>query len=434
MMIPQNVLEYENLLVEYFEAPKVLVFLSESSEVSKNYEKALDDIQEDLEEIEVCLIKILKENKELEPLYEKYQIEKVPTILILNFNLSTFKKLTDISPGDLLIQIYEFGAASEKEIEKEEKKYKMYFNRYLKNNKICLFSFSDKNVENHQNLRNYLVEKNLSFKELFKKNFKETNSITILACLALHLKGESAQDLENSPILYFNKNLITSFEEGKKILEIHEDLINNLNEKEKDQFEKFVKENPVVVFINSNEENSQEQNEFLKTLESKNVVYTYIDMAEKQNLFNILKKNLKSESLNFPVLKNSENLFFEVNKLKDSIIEKINKDFIINTMDDKIRFLINSNKIFVFMKGSKENPFCKFSRKMVNYLNNRKADFGFFNIMTATTEFKDAIKEFSKWKTFPQLYINQKLVGGNDVIAQLEEIGEMEKLFESKKG
>ena len=426
-MNPKTIPEFENLFVEYFESPKVILFLSEKSDTSQKFEEALKEIEEDLDEAEVCLIKIKKEIKELLPIFERYNIEKVPTIIIINYNLSIYKKLNDISPGDILLEFAEFEEIYEKDINKENLKFKSYFERYLLNNKLCLFSLNGKQNENYEKLRNYFLEKNFSFKELKNKDFREDNTITILAHLAIFLKGESAQDLENPPLAYFNKNSINSFEKGKSLLEIHEDLFKHLKKKENTQFEKFLKETNIAVLVNSKMENWETQKNFLKELEKNNVIFTYIDLKEKQNLFIFLKTKLENISqLEFPILKNSKNDYFNMNKI--NVMEKIDKENIVNTIDEKIKYLIGSKKVFVFMKGSKEHPFCKFSRKMVHYLNNRKVDFGTFNIFN-NEELRERLKVFSNWKTFPQLFINQKLVGGNDVVAQLEEIGEMDRLF-----
>lgn len=426
-MLPKTIPEFENLFVEYFESPKVILFLSEISETSKKFENALKEIAEDLDEAEVCLIKVKKENKDLLPIFEQYNIEKVPTVLMINYNLSVYKTLTDISPGDILLEMADFEEIYEKDINKENLKYKSYFERYLKNNKLCLFSLNGKKNENHEKLRNFFLEMNFSFKELKNKDFRENNSFTILAHLGMFFKKESAQDLENPPLAYFNKNLIYSFEKGKNLLEIHQDLFDHLNKNENDQFEIFLKENKIAILVNSKTENWEVQNNVLKELEKNNVIFTYIDLCEKQNLFKFIREKLgKIDKLEFPILKNSKDEFFNLNKV--NFMEKINKENIVNTIDEKIKYLIASKKVFIFMKGSKQHPFCKFSRKMVNYLNKKKIDFGFFNIFT-NQELRERLKVYSNWKTYPQLYINQKLIGGNDVVDQLEEIGEMDKLF-----
>ena len=97
----------------------------------------------------------------------------------------------------------------------------------------------------------------------------------------------------------------------------------------------------------------------------------------------------------------------------------------------KIEELINSSKIFLFMKGTPLAPACGFSNNVVTILNNLNTEFKTFNILE-DNELREAVKEFSNWPTYPQLYINGKLVGGNDIIVEMEQSGELNKLINSK--
>lgn len=87
-----------------------------------------------------------------------------------------------------------------------------------------------------------------------------------------------------------------------------------------------------------------------------------------------------------------------------------------------IKYLINSRKVFVFIVGTPEDPMCKYSKSIINYLNNKNVDYGYYNIMI-NDELAEKLKEFSNWKTFPQLFIDGKLIGGNDIVLEMEELG-----------
>ena len=65
---------------------------------------------------------------------------------------------------------------------------------------------------------------------------------------------------------------------------------------------------------------------------------------------------------------------------------------------------------------------------MVNYLHSKNVEFGHFNILT-NQELREALKTYSNWNTYPQLYVDEKLIGGNDVIEEMEEMGQMDELF-----
>ena len=74
-------------------------------------------------------------------------------------------------------------------------------------------------------------------------------------------------------------------------------------------------------------------------------------------------------------------------------------------------------------------PFCKFSRQMLHYLETWNVEFDYFDIMY-DSELRDQLKQYSNWQTYPQLYIEQQLVGGNDVVLELEKNGEIQGLLE----
>ncbi len=84
----------------------------------------------------------------------------------------------------------------------------------------------------------------------------------------------------------------------------------------------------------------------------------------------------------------------------------------------------------LFMKGSSARPRCKFSRQMVELLNSTGVPYGTFDILGAR-DVRDAHKDFSGWRTYPALYVNGNLVGGLDVVKQLQEDGELGDLLPS---
>eukprot|EP00941_MAST-03F_sp_MAST-3F-sp1_P003585 g3585.t1 len=96
-------------------------------------------------------------------------------------------------------------------------------------------------------------------------------------------------------------------------------------------------------------------------------------------------------------------------------------------LDRRIAGLISSNRIMLFMKGTQNEPKCKFSRKVCNLLKEAGVVFGSFNILEAP-DVRARIKIYSNWKTFPQLYVGSKLIGGADIIEEMAEDGELEEL------
>lgn len=80
--------------------------------------------------------------------------------------------------------------------------------------------------------------------------------------------------------------------------------------------------------------------------------------------------------------------------------------------------MINENKVFLFMKGYPDEPFCGFSMRVTRILNELGVRYGSFNILE-DMEIREAVKVFSEWPTYPQLYVNGKFVGGCEIIEQL---------------
>ena len=103
-------------------------------------------------------------------------------------------------------------------------------------------------------------------------------------------------------------------------------------------------------------------------------------------------------------------------------------------MDDinnKIKNLISSNNIVLFMKGTPDAPECGFSLAVSNILKHLNVKFEGVNVLESD-DLRQGIKEFTDWPTIPQLYVKGEFVGGCDIIKEMFEKGELKKLFEDK--
>ncbi|KAK1290780.1 Monothiol glutaredoxin-S17 [Acorus calamus] len=97
-------------------------------------------------------------------------------------------------------------------------------------------------------------------------------------------------------------------------------------------------------------------------------------------------------------------------------------------LDKRLQQLVNSRPVFLFMKGSPEQPKCGFSQKVVNILKDEGVEFGSFDILT-DNEVREGMKKFSNWPTFPQLYCKGELLGGCDIAVAMHERGELKEVF-----
>jgi monothiol glutaredoxin len=95
------------------------------------------------------------------------------------------------------------------------------------------------------------------------------------------------------------------------------------------------------------------------------------------------------------------------------------------TLKQRIEGTLNQTRVVLFMKGSKHFPQCGFSAQVVQILKQKGADFKDVNILT-DPELRQGLKEYSNWPTFPQLYVDGKLVGGCDIVTSLNESGELD--------
>lgn len=116
----------------------------------------------------------------------------------------------------------------------------------------------------------------------------------------------------------------------------------------------------------------------------------------------------------------THNDFKPVHKAPDDILsvkEQIEKD-------------VKENPVLLYMKGVPDAPQCGFSAMATRILQVHGVPFAAKNILE-DQELRQAMKTFSNWPTFPQLYINGEFVGGCDILKKMHESGELEEMLKS---
>ncbi|HEY8585962.1 MAG TPA: Grx4 family monothiol glutaredoxin [Rhodanobacter sp.] len=96
-------------------------------------------------------------------------------------------------------------------------------------------------------------------------------------------------------------------------------------------------------------------------------------------------------------------------------------------INEQIKALLVAHPIVLFMKGTPEFPMCGFSGRAVQALNEAGAVFHPVNVL-ADPQIRAALPHFSNWPTFPQLFIQGELIGGCDVIEDLNSAGELSRM------
>jgi monothiol glutaredoxin len=117
------------------------------------------------------------------------------------------------------------------------------------------------------------------------------------------------------------------------------------------------------------------------------------------------------------------------NILNNEISEIQNADKALE-LNQQIKNLIQSSKVVLFMKGNAQMPQCGFSANSVAILKALGVSFKTFNILN-DPEIRQGLKEYSNWPTFPQLYVNNQLIGGNDIITEMYQSGELQEVLKN---
>jgi len=94
---------------------------------------------------------------------------------------------------------------------------------------------------------------------------------------------------------------------------------------------------------------------------------------------------------------------------------------------ERIKTQLSSHPVLLFMKGTPDFPQCGFSATAVKALTAAGAKFDTVNIFE-DPELREALKQYSNWPTYPQLYVNGELVGGCDIIVEMYKSGELQKV------
>lgn len=97
---------------------------------------------------------------------------------------------------------------------------------------------------------------------------------------------------------------------------------------------------------------------------------------------------------------------------------------------ERIKSQVESNPVLLYMKGTPDFPQCGFSGRAVQILEQCGVEFAYVNVFE-DPEIRENLKVYSNWPTFPQLFVKGELVGGSDIMLQLFQDGELQKLLES---
>ena len=101
---------------------------------------------------------------------------------------------------------------------------------------------------------------------------------------------------------------------------------------------------------------------------------------------------------------------------------------------DKIRDQVTNHAVVLYMKGSPQTPMCGFSATATQLLKLSGAANVFTVDVLQNPDIREGIKQYANWPTIPQLYVNGEFVGGCDIMKEMYQSGELQKLVAEAKG
>lgn len=103
-------------------------------------------------------------------------------------------------------------------------------------------------------------------------------------------------------------------------------------------------------------------------------------------------------------------------------------------MNKYLESLIHQAPLMLFIKGTADAPRCGFTRELIQLLNKANiTDYKTFDILQ-DEDVRQKLKEYSSWQTYPQIYVNGQLIGGLDILKQLDEEGTLVETLTSNRG
>ena len=94
---------------------------------------------------------------------------------------------------------------------------------------------------------------------------------------------------------------------------------------------------------------------------------------------------------------------------------------------ERIRSWVTASEIFLLIKGTPQRPLCGYSANTVGIIDSLDVPYRTFDVLSDES-IREAAKTFAGWPTFPQIYVKGEFIGGNDILTEMHEAGELQKL------
>lgn len=242
--------------------------------------------------------------------------------------------------------------------------------------------------------------------------------------IAMHESGELKEVLRDHGIETTNSDDLKATESGgvSKSTGLSASLTSRL--------ESLINQNPVMLFMKGEPEEPKcgFSRKVVEILKQENVEFKSFDILTDDEVRQGLKVYANWSSYPQLYIKGEliggSDIVLEMQKsgeLKRVLAEKLNTK---ETLEDRLKKLVTSSPVLLFMKGTPDAPRCGFSSRVVDVLKKEGVHFGSFDILS-DEEVRQGLKTFSNWPTYPQLYYQGNLIGGCDIIMELHNAGEL---------
>uniref|UniRef100_A0A1B6FH87 Thioredoxin domain-containing protein n=1 Tax=Cuerna arida TaxID=1464854 RepID=A0A1B6FH87_9HEMI len=306
------------------------------------------------------------------------------------------------------------------------------FNSIIKGNELVVVHFYADWAEQCKNMDSVLIElskrpdlQGVKFAKLSAEDIPEVSlafKITAVPTFVLLRKGTqvdrvdgaNAAELTQKVTKQANKVIIPAMSEGKEDLE--------------SRLKTLITSSPVMLFMKGDRQEPKcgFSRQIVQILNEHNASYKTFDILQDQTVREGLKKF--SNWPTYPQLYISGELVGGLDIVKELVASGELKEMLPKSLEDRLKKLINQDNVMLFMKGSPSSPKCGFSRQIVQILNEHNASYKTFDILQDQTV-REGLKKFSNWPTYPQLYISGELVGGLDIVKELVASGELKEML-----
>jgi len=94
-------------------------------------------------------------------------------------------------------------------------------------------------------------------------------------------------------------------------------------------------------------------------------------------------------------------------------------------IEERVAETIEDNEVVLFMKGNRLMPQCGYSERAIELVSAHVDEFETVDVLPALPEYREALESHSGWETIPQTFVDGEFVGGSDVLAEMDERGEL---------